>query len=196
MASTASGWQYAVPNDTLVAWPAVSQAVADKLQTDLSKPAGLQLVKTQTIGSGVTSVTVTGAFNATYENYKIIISGGVGSAGGANMAFQLGSNTANYVGVLNYANFNGTSNSPAGSSGNNWTFLGSVDTGGLNFSAELTNPFLARNTYVQGQYIATLAGGIFTGRHNSNTSFTDFTIYPNTGTLTGGLIQVYGMAKV
>lgn len=35
MASTASGWQYAVPNDTLVAWPAVSQAVADKLEARL-----------------------------------------------------------------------------------------------------------------------------------------------------------------
>lgn len=43
MASTASGWQYAVPNDTLVAWPAVSQAVADKLEdvlgaTDIEAP--------------------------------------------------------------------------------------------------------------------------------------------------------------
>lgn len=35
MATTASGWPYALPNDTLVAWPAVSQAMADKLQAGL-----------------------------------------------------------------------------------------------------------------------------------------------------------------
>jgi hypothetical protein len=42
---------------------------------------GLRLVKKQTIGNGVSSVNVTGAFSATYDNYKILISGGVGSTG-------------------------------------------------------------------------------------------------------------------
>lgn len=32
MAVTPSGWQYALPTETLLAWPAVSQAVADKLE--------------------------------------------------------------------------------------------------------------------------------------------------------------------
>jgi hypothetical protein len=40
----------------------------------------LTLIKTQTIGTAVSSVTVTGAFSTTYDNYKIIVSGGVASA--------------------------------------------------------------------------------------------------------------------
>lgn len=197
--ATTTNYSWSTPDDTALVKDGASairtlgSSVDTTLYTALGGTyPGLRLVKKQTIGTGVSSVTVTNAFSATYDNYKIIISGGVGSAGGANLAFQLGATTTNYVGVLNYANFNGTTNSPAGSSSNNWTFLGSADTNGLNFSAELTNPFLARNTYVQGQYIATLAAGGFTGRQNSTTSFTDFTIYPNTGTLTGGTIYVYG----
>jgi len=46
--------------------------------------AGLTLVKSQTIGSAVSSVEVTGAFSATYDNYKVIVIGGVGSVFGAN----------------------------------------------------------------------------------------------------------------
>ena len=41
--------------------------------------SGLTLVKAQTIGTTVSSVTVTDAFSATFDNYKIIISDGVGS---------------------------------------------------------------------------------------------------------------------
>ncbi len=37
---------------------------------------GLRLIKKQTIGSGVASVSVTDAYSATYEAYKIIITGG------------------------------------------------------------------------------------------------------------------------
>ena len=54
---------------------------------------GLWLVKSQTIGTGVSSVTVTDAFSADYDSYKIVISGGVGSAT-AVLRTQLG--------VLNY----------------------------------------------------------------------------------------------
>ena len=40
---------------------------------------GMRLVKKQTIGTAVSSVNVTNAFSATYENYLILISGGVAS---------------------------------------------------------------------------------------------------------------------
>ena len=39
---------------------------------DLNASSGLVLVKTQTIGTSVTSVTVSDAFSSTFDNYKII----------------------------------------------------------------------------------------------------------------------------
>ena len=65
---------------------------------------GLRLVKKQTIGSGVSSVNVTSAFSATYENYKIIVNGGVGSATTA-VAFKLGASTTTYNEFLIYGNY-------------------------------------------------------------------------------------------
>jgi hypothetical protein len=41
--------------------------------------SGLVYVASTTVGTGVSSVTVSSAFNSTYDNYKIIYSGGVGS---------------------------------------------------------------------------------------------------------------------
>jgi hypothetical protein len=43
-------------------------------------PGGLTLISTTTIGTTVSSITVSGAFSATYDNYKIVVSGGTGSA--------------------------------------------------------------------------------------------------------------------
>jgi hypothetical protein len=51
---------------------------------------GLVLIKTETIGTTVGSVNVTDAFSSTYENYKIIISGGASSATGAYLTLKLG----------------------------------------------------------------------------------------------------------
>jgi hypothetical protein len=152
---------------------------------------GLRLVKKQVIGSGVSSVNVTGAFSGTYTAYKIIISGGVGSTT-ATLAFQLGAANTNYEGVLNYANYVGTVATPAGSSGANFQFAGSSDTNAIPFTCEVNNPFLAQYTNFESNYIATANAGKFIGRQKSTTSFTDFTITASAGTLTGGTIYVYG----
>jgi hypothetical protein len=63
-------------------------------------PGGLTLITAQTIGSGVATVTVSSVFSATYENYKIIMSGGVSSAT-SSIRFQLGATTTGY-----YAGYN------------------------------------------------------------------------------------------
>ena len=54
---------------------------------DLNESSGLVLVKTQTVGSGVSSVTVTGAFSATFDNYLITDNGGTQSVDTALMFF-------------------------------------------------------------------------------------------------------------
>jgi hypothetical protein len=155
--------------------------------------SGLQLVKKQTIQTAVSSVVVTDAFSATYEAYKIIITGGVGSTGGANLAVKLGSSTAGYFAALflvSYATSAGT-----GAANNNfseWSFVGNADTSSIKFNMDIVNPFLAKNTSFSSSYATSTNAGSQGGLHAVASSFTDFTITPASGTLTGGTIYVYG----
>lgn len=154
--------------------------------------SGLQLVKKQTIGSAVSSVTVTGAFSANYESYKIVITGGVAS-GAPNLGLKLGASTTGYYEILRYWTYGATTNSPAGTSnGGFWQFVGNASTDALAFDVNLRNPFLAKWTYFDSYYINPSTSGNDSGVHQVATSYTDFTITPSTGTLTGGTIYVYG----
>ena len=50
------------------------------LSTGRANPGGLDLVKTQTVGSAVSSIPVTDAFSSTYDNYLITYNNGSSSA--------------------------------------------------------------------------------------------------------------------
>lgn len=156
---------------------------------------GLWEVKSQTIGTAVSSVTVTGAFSADYDSYLIRVTGGTASTSlGLNLT--LGSTTTGYYwgGVTSsYA-----AGAPAAFSNANqpsWAFAGSGESSGLIMRVELNNPFLADETSYSNVY-ATLrttgSGGITVGYLNDTTSYTAFTITTSTGTITGGTIRVYG----
>jgi hypothetical protein len=156
---------------------------------------GLQLVTAQTIGTAVGSVTVSNCFSATYEAYKIIISGGVGSA--ANNAFSMrlgGSNTGYYYNMI-YTQYNTTLQSDAGSNQTSWFNLGGIDTTSISLVMELNNPFLAKNTSFSTAVTRTGLAGPSQGLHAVATSYTGFTLTPDTGTVTGGTIRVYGYVK-
>jgi hypothetical protein len=191
------GWDVPTSTDYVKDGAVAIETLGDDIDATLYSALGgnypgLRLIKKQTIGTGVSTVVVTDAFSATYDAYKIVISGGAGSTAGAFMGVRLGAANTNYAGVLDYANFAGSTVTPAGSAGSIFSFLGNADTNAINCNFEINNPFLSKHTYVQGQYIASANGGTFTGRQNSTTSFTEFTLVPSTGTLTGGTIYVYG----
>lgn len=155
---------------------------------------GLWLVKTQTVGSGVSSVTVTGAFSAEYDTYLITYSGGSMSADTA-IGCQLGSTTTGYYGAYVYGQYNSTAVAGAGDNNNSkFTYVGGGDpfTGnGCVFT--LNNPFLAKQTYVTSSNVSySTNAGTYSGRLANTTSYTAFTLIPFTGTLTGGTIRVYG----
>jgi hypothetical protein len=156
---------------------------------------GLVLVKTEVIGTTVGSVTVTDAFSATYDQYLLTVSGGVGSTG-SNLALQLGATTTGYFAggfVTAYAGA-----SLAGLSDNNassWTRSGTGSTNTIQFNVVLQDVFLSKHTKMQSQFASAAEGGVFSGFLNNTTSYTDFTITPSTGTLTGGTIRVYGYAN-
>jgi len=159
--------------------------------------AGLTLVKTHTIGSGVTSATVSDAFSSTYENYLITINGGVASESNT-LDLQLGSTTTGYYWFGIYGNASSTSLN--GDNGNNTTkfrYIGVGDTNILQGQCYLQNPNLAKATMLTGQSTRTGTNGMNynAGSETSTTQHTAFTLLASSGTMTGGTIRVYGYSN-
>jgi hypothetical protein len=156
---------------------------------------GLTLVKSQTIGSAVSSVTVTSAFSATYDNYLINISGGVGSAD-ANIALTLGSASSGYKYGGIYVLYTGSTvtgeNSNAAAS---FPRAARGTTKSIDGEIVLKNPFNTKRTTGQWRISSAEDGQLWAvggGVLDDATSYTAFTLTPASGTLTGGTIRVYG----
>jgi hypothetical protein len=158
-----------------------------------SPESGLTLVTTQTIGSAVSSVAVTSVFSATYDSYRIIVSGGAGSD---YLNLQFGATTTGYYSSVAAALFaNGNFDSAFVSNGASIGRVGYGQADGLHAVIDVVNPFLAKHTSARGVVVQTITGGragSFGGFVNNTTSYTDFTLIPVSGTLTGGTIKVYG----
>jgi hypothetical protein len=153
--------------------------------------SGLQLVKKQAIDTGVASVTVTNAFSATYANYKIIVSDGIGSTAQA-IGLRLGTSDVNYAYATSINNYVGGASTVLSANGDvRWTYAGESNSLFNNVNVDLHNPFLAKPTSIQGLFVGSGSSGATTGLHNVATSFSEFTINV-TGTMTGGTIYVYG----
>lgn len=157
---------------------------------------GLWLIKTQAVGTAVSSVAVTGAFSADYEHYRIIYAGGVSSTSNY-LLLTLGATATGYYYGFNATTYAGA-NSPAG--GNNTTsWIGGYGTTVTNsLDVDVYRPQLADETLYRGQFTAAINGttgygGAIAGHLNNTTQYTDFTIAPQaTVTITGGTIYVYG----
>ena len=153
--------------------------------------SGLQLVKTQVIGSAVAAVTVSDAFSATYDNYLITVNGGVSST--ANVGrLTLGAAVTGYKYNLIYATYGGSIALETSASA---TYLNSAICGTTNTlqgEAFLQGPFLTQNTFYKSLYVTAAESGQVTGYLNNTTSYTAFTITASSGTFTGGTIRVFG----
>jgi hypothetical protein len=177
---------------TFVAGDILEAAQLNSNFTYLEGAGGFTLVKTETIGTTVASVTVTDAFSATYNAYKIIVDGGVGSAT-ALLQFKLGATATGYYEASVRANYS-TGNVDAGSGSNQTSFsrAGNVNANYINFAVDLINPFTAKYTLINGMWISLTQGGQYSGYLANTTSYTAFTLTPASGTLTGGNIKIYG----
>ena len=174
-------------------------------------PTGLELITTVTcssggtasggvvtVGSGVSSVTVTDAFSTTYENYRIICTGGTTNTtvylattfGSANTAYYGSFFGSSYTaGAFIGIGLNNSSSFP-------YTGLGTTSYSMLDI--DVYTPNLARSTMVSTKWsfnTASTGYSQFLGEQASSTQFTSFTITPTGGTLTGGSIIVYGYRK-
>lgn len=157
--------------------------------------SGLTLIKTQTIGSGVSTVSVTDIFSSTYDNYLLTVSGGVSSTG-TNITLRLGTTSTGYYVAGMYIEYG--SSTVTGESVTNHTGFYAAAVGeanSLNGEVQIFGPNLAKNTHVLHRSSAASTAGPYKnyGGYLANTTqYTSVTIFPNSGTLTGGTIKVYG----
>jgi hypothetical protein len=160
-------------------------------------PGGLVFIKSETIGTAVSSVTVTGAFSSTYDNYLVLVSGGVATADGSlNLTF--GAVTTGYYWSLDTRSWANTTFNDAAANGSSILFAAATSANYLNGVVQISGPNLAKNTVVNAQLVRAATngtGGNMRGYLNDTTQHTAFTLTANTGTVTGGTVKVYGYAN-
>jgi len=171
-------------------------------------PNGLVLIKptgatngtvsdsgTVTIGSAVSSVTVSGAFSATYDNYLILVASVVNNAQTDYLLTLNGSAGTTYSLSGNYQAYSSSNTSQGGTGRSNFALSTSASGGSSNITIDIKNPFLNKNTSCQSVYSNYGFTGRYSGMDSNAASSTDFTLFPTTNTLTGGTISIYGYRK-
>ena len=170
-------------------------SVGEVLRAQDMNAVGLWLVKTQTIGSGVTTQQVTSCFSADYDDYLVTVSGGT-TSGNTALLFRCGTQASGYRFSYLYTSYTNSPTAVGTVSSAAIDYVGFGNTTGLNAIINVSSPFLGGPTMVaaDGGSIGNFAGRV-TGIEPSNTSFTGMTLVASSGTMTGGTIRVYGYRK-
>ena len=164
-----------------------------------TEPALVHISRT-TVGSAVSSVTVSGAFSSTYDNYRIIVRGVVLSLN-ENVGIQLSALTSGYKFGGLTATYAPALSANGTASGNKMRFGAVADSAGNigGIVADVYGPNLAIPTSSTSlaHYGHPSVGGltVYGAVETSSTQHTNFTFLPDSGTMTGGTIDVYGYAK-
>jgi hypothetical protein len=156
---------------------------------------GLWLVKSQTVGTAVSSVTVSSAFSSDFANYRIIYTGGTASVD-QDLKLTLGASaTGYYAGFVYIPYATGTLSAVTNNNASSWANSGSQRTVRNSLDVDLFGPNQAIETGMTARYFGITAGGVGGaqgGFHNATTQHTAFTITCTSGNITGGTIRVYG----
>ena len=162
---------------------------------------GLWLVKTQTVGTGVSSVIVTDAFSSTYDNYIVTLENVAFSSSSDSLTLQMrsGSTTAvtDYYAALIYAVWGG---SIAVATSNNILYWNNVGRGlsatdKNSVTVNIRAPFLSQKTTFDSFVTGADLTGSCSGFHNTVASYNQCVFTTLFGTMTGGTIRVYGLRK-
>jgi len=199
MASPSHSAQHADVNDAVEALQAKvgvdGSAVTSSLDYKVAQQ-GLTFIKSQAIGSGVSSVTMTNAFDGTFDDYRVIVSGTYAStAGGQTLRMRFGSgNSTEYWGGGQAVLYSGTVNT--------WSFynaaqldLAYLDTqpSRLSVAFDVITPYLTTSaTSVHSNGTGLLSGVWVNGMYAPVERVTDLYFFTSSGTITGGTIRVYG----
>lgn len=160
--------------------------------------SGLTLIAAQTIGTAVSSVTVSNCFSATYDSYQVFINDS--SASGTDyISLRLGLSGTPATGAVYDSGFvqtlySGSSVSGAGSpGGTSVEYAGRCTAFFVELDCRIIDPFTIKHTRFHSQFTNGSTGAIHhVGLHRATTSYNDLVILSGGSTLTGGTVRVYG----
>jgi len=162
--------------------------------------SGLTLITRQTFSAAGT-VNVNDVFSSTYDNYKIIIKNSAGSIPGLSIRLRVSgadNTTSNYNSTI-IETVSGTSTVFPRFQTNASSFLnGDIACRNTAFHTwDVAAPNLSQETSFGGFWSTEDTGwrsGVISGMFNATTSFTGFSFYGASGTITG-VVTVYGYQK-
>jgi hypothetical protein len=160
---------------------------------DLNAYAGLVLVKTQTIGTTVASVTMTDAFSSTFDNYRIVVTGVDCSVGGDVVSMILGASTTLYDFGGQYTIYSTNNGSFfGGAAQSKWDVMYQSTDANSTMIMDIFGPYLSQATTMTSISTGQNVTRQQQGSHNVASSYGSFTLTTFSGTMTGGTIRVYG----
>jgi hypothetical protein len=151
-------------------------------------------IETRTVTSTSAEI-FNNVFSATYDNYKIVTSGTLSTAGGMVMRLRAAgsdNSTANSY-VIQFIDAGGASISTGRTTSTSWSLVGYTATLVNASFSEVVNPFKSSPTGVVSTNIRADSGGYLNptaGTHNQTVSYDGFSLLP-TQPFTG-TIRVYG----
>lgn len=165
---------------------------------DLNDYAGLVFIKSQAIGTGVSSVTVSNAFSSQFKNYRIITSLWTGSNTVVALKLSGATGATDYDSKMQYFTVYAAGGfaTQTALAGDRWFIAHSTSAVSSPHNGAAIDLF-APNINGRQRYVSTYASyvsGITAGQtaSTSGNASTGFTIEPTSGTLQGGTIQVFG----
>jgi len=160
--------------------------------------AGLVKIGTTTFSSS-SAVNINDVFSTTYDNYRVIATFSAATAADILFRYRVSgadNTTSNYYLQAQDVSSTSTNSFRLTAQDKGRMGVGAGDETG--FAIDMFSPFLSRKKRAQSTSnrgtVALPEIGFFWNTFNDTTSFTGFTIYPASGTLTGE-ITVYGYAK-
>ena len=162
---------------------------------------GLVYITSTTIGSAVSSVTVSNVFSSTYDSYRIVASN-ITASTETNTRFQFGPSSVSgyntsYGGALIYTTWAAGGYLDARDNGATlFSYVANTQANAGSFAFDVNNPYNAKYATIGPCGWNSGGGsGVYNGIHQQNQSYTAFTISPSSGTWTGGTVVVYGYRK-
>jgi hypothetical protein len=153
------------------------------------------VVKRDTIVAGATHI-VSGAFNADFTNYQVLITGVTVVTGTPNMLMQLrtGASTATSAYFWGGTNSNYSTRTDENSAGttSSWKLGLATTTATQNYSVQVFRPFEATGTTFYCNSASVNASYQAGGVHTTAASYDQFVLSVSSSTLVGGTVIVIG----
>jgi hypothetical protein len=159
---------------------------------------GLVYITSTTIGSAVSSVTVSNVFSSTYDNYLIQIYGYSTSVDSVMWMTINGSAGTTYQSIGYYMTYGSATlnGSGAAATASGFRLAENASAGGGSITVNLYRPNVVSVTTFDSVSQNLTYGNRYQGKDTNAASSTGFTLTPSSGTISSGNIYIYGIRKV